>query len=105
MSDSGLEALWANVTRDWESDKAHAAFLNYCQAHDQLPEAAVRYRGMAGDRERGPSAEKRLKAVAALALHSLEATRTERPQSRRNWGAIFLIVVFSVGSIALLATL
>lgn len=105
MSDPALEALWQQVTKDWESENVHNAFLQHCQSTDQLLEAAVRYRGMTGDRDRGASAEKRLKAVAILAVSGLEASRSRRPERRRNLAAILLILAFSAGSIALLLLL
>lgn len=101
-SDSALDTLWKHVLDHWGEDRAHAAFLDACQRSDRLVEAAVRYRGMAADRERGPVAQKHLSAVTALALAKLEATRTvERP--RRQYGAIALIVFFVLATLVLLA--
>ena len=71
MSDAALEALWKNVVDRWDDEHTHGAFLEHCQNTDQLVEAAVRYRGMAGDRERGDAAQKRLQGVAILAMAKL----------------------------------
>jgi hypothetical protein len=101
MNDPVLEALWKRVVDGWEDDAAHGMFLEHCQSTDRLLEAAVRYRGMTGDRERGPSAEKRLKGVAILAMASLEASRTSPGEARKNAGRWTLIVVFTAASIAL----
>ena len=79
MADTAFEALWKNVLDRWDDERAHGAFLEHCQATDQLAEAAARYRGMKGDRERGAVAEKRLAGVAIVALAKLEATRS-RPR-------------------------
>ena len=102
ISDPALEALWKNVLARWEDDKAHGAFLEHCQNTDQLVEAAVRYRGMAGDHERGAAAEKRLQGVAILAMAKLESTRTTRTQGRSRLGSVVLIVFFLAASVALL---
>lgn len=102
MSDLELEALWKKVVDDWDSDAAHGAFVEHCQLTDQLLEAAVRYRGMSGDRDRGPSAKKRLEGISLLALAKLEAARTTMPEARKNAGRILLILFFVAGTMALL---
>jgi hypothetical protein len=102
MTDPTTDALWKNALDRWDDDKAHAAFLEHCQRTDQLPEAAARYRGMAGDRERGPSAGKRLEAVALLAMAKLETMRGGRSVSRPRWPSYVLIALFVFGTIALL---
>lgn len=102
MTDPVLEALWKRVLDDWESDAAHGAFLQHCQSTEQLLEAAVRYRGMSGDRDRGPSAEKRLQAVAFLAMAELETARSHRPAKQGNAGRWALIVFFVGASLAIL---
>jgi hypothetical protein len=99
--DASLEALWKNALDRWDDDLAHAAFLEHCQRTGQLAEATARYRGMTGDRSRGPSAEKRLHGVATLALLALEASRTTPRESRRNASALVLVVLFMAGAIAL----
>ena len=101
MTDPALEALWKRVVDDWDNDAAHGAFLEHCQTTDQLLEAAVRYRGMAGDRVRGPSAQKRLGAVATLSIARLETMRTPEPRVRADVGRLLLIVFFVAGTIAL----
>ena len=102
MADPVLEALWKKVLDNWEEDAAHGAFLEHCQSTQQLVEAAVRYRGMKGDRERGEVAEKRLKGVAILAMASLETTRSEKPRRTNRYTGIALIILFVIGSILLL---
>jgi hypothetical protein len=99
--DPALEALWKNVLDRWEHDAAHHAFLDHCQRHDALDDAATRYRGMKGDHERGPIAEKRLKAVLMLAMSKLEASRSDRRASSPI-GKLVLILFFLSGSLALL---
>jgi hypothetical protein len=100
--DPALEVLWKNVLDRWENDAAHHAFLEHCQRHDALDDAATRYRGMKGDRERGPIAEKRLKAVLMLAMSKLEASRSDRTAASSPIGKLVLIAFFLSGSLALL---
>lgn len=105
VSDPALEALWKKVLDDWDNEAAHGAFLEYCQSSGRLVEAAVRYRGMAGDHERGPSAEKHLKSVLALAMAQLETLRSPRPERRSRAGSIALILLFIGGTLGILAYL
>ena len=103
--DPVLEALWKRVTDDWASEDAHQKFLEYCRVREQLVEAAVRYRGMAGDHARAEVAEKKLKAVALLAVAQLQASRTEAPAARNQRGNYLLIAVFLLATFGLLAYL
>jgi hypothetical protein len=75
--------------------------MQHCQATAQLPEAAARYRGMMGDRERGPSAEKRLKGVAILAMNQLESLRTSPSRAQKNAFQLVLIIFFLAGTLAM----
>jgi hypothetical protein len=103
VPDPTLEALWKNVVDRWDDDMAHGAFLDHCQATDQLVEAAVRYRGMAGDRERSDSAKKRLEGVAILAMAKLEQARTPAGRERRSrFGSLLVIAFFIAATIILL---
>jgi hypothetical protein len=94
MSDPTLEALWKNVVDRWDHDAAHAEFLRHCQSTRQLAEAATRYAGMAGDRDRGEAAKKRLDAVTLLATSSLLATRSERTPSLPKWFTVAVLMLF-----------
>ena len=105
MGDAAFEALWKNVLDHWDEERAHGAFLEHCQLSNQLPEAAARYRGMKGDRDRSAIAEKRLAAVAIVALAKLEASRTKAPRSSRPVGALILAASFGLAAVALLAYL
>ncbi len=102
MTDPALEAHWKAVLDVWESDAAHGAFLQYCEKSDQLLEAAVRYRGMAGDRTRGASAQKKLAAISLLAIAKLESSRTPPRASLSNVTRL-LIAIFFVASVLVLA--
>lgn len=101
-SDSTLEALWKNALDHWDEDKAHTAFLEHCREHGKLAEAAARYRGMAGDRERSEQAEKRLKGILVMAMASLETARTPPEVTQRRAGSLVMIVLFVAATIGLL---
>jgi hypothetical protein len=105
VDDPVVSALWKKVVEQWDDEHAHDVFLEHCLATDQLVEAAVRYRGMTGDRERGEAARKRLQSVTVLALTRLETSRTPVRQLDRQAGRLVLIVLFTAASIALLAYL
>lgn len=104
MVDAAFEALWKSVLDRWDEDRAHGAFLEYCQATDQLAEAAARYRGMTGDRDRSAAAEKRLAGIAIVALAKLHATRSP-PRPGRRTGALVLAGCFGLAAAGLLAYL
>ncbi len=103
--DPALETLWKHVLDHWDNDAAHHAFLDFCQSHEVLDAAAVRYRGMKGDRDRGPSAEKRLTAVLILAMSKLEVSRSERKAAPSAWLMLVLILFFLGGSLIVLTYL
>jgi hypothetical protein len=102
MTDPALEVLWKHVLNHWDDDRAHAAFLENCQRSEQLAEAAMRYRGMVGDRERGSLAEKKLGAVLALAMANLEVNRSAPATSPSRLGSLLLIVFFLLATLGLL---
>jgi hypothetical protein len=104
-ADSALEALWKNALDNWQNDAAHHAFLEYCESHDALDEAAVRYRGMKGDHERGASAEKRLAAVLIVAMSKLEVSRSEPKAASSTITKLVLIAFFLAGSLLVLTYL
>ena len=105
MVDSALETLWKHTLDHWDDEAAHRAFLEHCRHHDQLVEAAVRYRGMKGDHARGPMAEKKLVALTALALARLESARTPDRRKQGRWVGYLLIAFFVAGTVGLLAYL
>jgi len=105
MSDPIFEALWKKVLDDFDDDAAHVAFIEHCRVTGTLLEAAVRYRGMAGDHARGPQAEKRLGSIAALAVAGLETARTPERHGAALAVRLALIVLFLAGTAALLLAL
>ncbi len=105
MPDSAFEALWKSVLDRWQDERAHGAFLEYCQATDQLAEAAARYRGMKGDRDRSAVAEKRLAGIAIVALAKLHATRSPAARPGRSIGNLILAACFGLAAAGLLAYL
>ncbi len=106
MTDPLLEALWKKVIDDWDNDAAHGQFLRHCQSTEQLAEAALRYAGMRGDRDRGPAAKKRLDAVSVLATSSLFAVQSQRSPGLPRWFAVTALLIFGAfGGYVLLRTL
>jgi hypothetical protein len=103
--DAALEALWKNVLSNWDDDAAHRAFLDHCHRQEALDEAAMHYRGMKGDHDRGPGAEKRLTAVLMLAMSKLEVSRNEPQRPASQATKLVLILFFLLGSLVVLAYL
>ena len=98
MADGTFEALWKNVIDRWDDNSAHAIFLQHCQLNEKLAEAAARYAGMCGDRDRGESAKRRLDAVTVLATSALLGSRTEREAVISKW--FTFLVLLSLGIVA-----
>ncbi|MFT3767663.1 MAG: hypothetical protein QM820_19585 [Minicystis sp.] len=113
MSDPRLDELWHEVLNAWNDDAAHAAFLDHCRATKQLGAGAARYReelrkasAYREDQTRVETAQKRLNAIAMLAMLDLDASKTAPDTARLQltgtvlrWvaGLIFLaIAVFTV---------
>ena len=105
MVDAAFEALWKSVLDHWQDERVHGAFLEYSQETDQLAEAAARYRGMKGDRDRSAVAEKRLAGIAIVALAKLHATRSPVARPGRRLGSVVLAGSFALAAIGLLAYL
>ena len=95
-------AIW--LTRD--AAVRHTYEVSTSEAVSGLqPQAAVRYRGMKGDRDRSASAEKRLTAVLMLAMSKLEITRAEPKAASSALTKLLLIAFFLAGSLLVLAYL
>ncbi len=105
VSDPLLEALWKKVVDNWDDDAAHRAFIEHCASSEKLAEGAARYRGMSGDRERGEQAQKRLAAIAAVAMARLETLRSREKRAPSHAAAYILIALFITATIGLLAYL
>ncbi|MEB2313172.1 MAG: hypothetical protein OZ921_08935 [Sorangiineae bacterium] len=102
MADEALEALWKHVLDHWDQGQAHAAFLEHCQRAGALPEAATRYRGMTGDRDRAEEAGRRLGAITALAILQLEASRSAPSPAPKRTTSVVLLVFFILATFGLL---
>jgi hypothetical protein len=103
--DPALEALWKRVLDHWDDDAAHSSFLEYCQRSDRLVDAAVRYRGMTGDRVRAQVSEKKLRAVALLAMTRLEVARLTERRAPNRAAHYVLLLAFLLAIFGLLAYL
>lgn len=108
VPDPQLDDLWQRVLAAWSDDAAHAAFLEHARATQQLGAAAARYReqvkgGSAyrDDATRAAAAEKRLAAIAMLAMMELDQRREARepglaPARLVSWAAALLLLGFSL---------
>jgi hypothetical protein len=92
LEDPAFEALWAHVLAHWDDDKAHAAFLEHCQEQDRLLAAAKRYRGLKGSPQHDAQAERRLAAVAILAMARLDRSRTNTQGAKRQAGRLVALL-------------
>jgi hypothetical protein len=93
MADDALEALWEAARADWAADAPNRAFIEYCRARGELPEAAKRYRE-AKDAGAGTEAiQKRLAAIALIAMNDIDTRKSEAPSKRPHP----VLVVFAAG--------
>ena len=90
--DPAFEILWAHVLDNWDDDKAHLAFLEHCQQQDRLLPAAKRYKSLAESEPHQPEAERRLKAVAALAMAKMAQSRTDPSGAKRQAGRLVALI-------------
>lgn len=98
LTDEQQDLLWKRVVERWEDPTTHGAFLEHCQRTRALSDAAARYRGMVGDRDRGPDAQRRLQGVVLLATQAMMADRTQPPRGLPSW-LVALAVVLSVAGV------
>lgn len=112
MSEDPLETAWAKVEQQWDDDAAHKAFVGLCLSLDRLAEAGRRYRQVRDDDpERRDEASRRIDALLALALQTMELTKTEAPDAastRRKitWVAFgIMLTLIAVAVMGLLRSL
>jgi hypothetical protein len=97
-----FEIAWREVEANWAEDAAHRKFIAFCAAQGALSEAGKRYRAVRdGDEARREDAKKRIDAVLASALQSMEVLKADRPQrtKRIQWvalGACVFLVLFAL---------
>ena len=87
-----FEILWTHLVDNWDDDKAHLAFLEHCQQHSQLLPAAKRYRSMADSERHKLQVERRLKAIAALAMAQMAQSRTDPSGAKRQAGRLVALI-------------
>ncbi|APR85740.1 Hypothetical protein A7982_11089 [Minicystis rosea] len=97
MSDPLLDELWHRVLDTWTDDAAHAAFLDHCRKTQQLGQGAAHYReevrrasAYREDPTRVESAQKRLNAIAMLAMLDLDTRRTAPETARLQTTGVVL---------------
>ena len=104
------EALWNKVEEAFEQDEPHAVYLAHCHKTDQLPEAARRYRalkeGLPQDDPKRAKIDKRLAAVAFMAMASLDEKRTAAPNPRaRTLFTVLAALIMAAAMIGLIRAL
>lgn len=102
LEDPAFEVLWAHVLQHWNDDKAHIAFLEHCREHDRLLPAAKRYRALTAEQERQNEAERRLRAIAVLAMARMEQSRTTHSGARRQAGRLVALIFLVAAATGLL---
>jgi hypothetical protein len=95
------DALWRAVLDDFDDDAVHAKFIQHCGTRGQLAEAAKRYRhhrdGLDDDDEAPhEAAEKRLNAVALLAVAQFDTDLGDEPRRHPAlaWITLFIVLMF-----------
>jgi hypothetical protein len=90
-------AAWSEVERNWGDDTAHRKFIAFCAAQGALDQAGRRYRLVRdSDPTRKSEAARRIDAVLATALQTMDLARSERPTrgSRLQWVAFGVSAFF-----------
>ena len=90
-----FDLAWREVEAHWTEDSAHRKFIAFCASQGALHEAGRRYRAVRdSDDARRDDAKKRIDAVLASALQSMEVLRDSRPQhtKRLQWVAVGMCV-------------
>ncbi len=83
VDEAVAKALWRKVTDDLDSDDAHLALVDHFRGRGDLGKAAKLYRehqetlAADGDDEAKAQIDKRLGAIAILAVAQLDVTRSE----------------------------
>lgn len=80
----GLEALWEHALQKWNDGAAHQAFLETCEAQNDLAFAARRYRSVLADPHQAEVAQVQLDKITALAFSRIDAARSTPTQSKRG---------------------
>jgi hypothetical protein len=104
VDSDALDLLWRHVTNNWQDGKSHIAFVEQATEQGRLLEAATRYREVSGDPQRADEANRRMKAIATLAMVQLSNSRTSPEEARRRaWALVLLLLLATLTIAALLA--
>jgi hypothetical protein len=90
-----FDLAWREVEAHWSEDSAHRKFIAFCASQGALHEAGRRYREVRdSDESRREDAGKRIDAVLASALQTMQVMRESRPQhtKRLQWVAVGMCV-------------
>ena len=80
VADPVLEALWERVLAAWDDEKPHVAARDHAARTGFLPEIAGRYRKLAEDPEKAPTAKKQLDAIVQTATQAMLSMKMPRPE-------------------------
>ena len=95
------EALWKKVCEDFDDDAAHRGYVTHCQRADLLAVAAGRYREHKDQLEsesQYAQADKRLAAIASLAVASLDAKRTTPAAPKASKVLTIIVTVLTLAA-------
>ena len=90
------DALWEKALEDFAVEAPHQAFIKHCQAANMLDDAAKRYRehkeSLRQDDPAREQCDKRLSAIAILAVAAIEAMKSTPTDGKRGLKILTLFV-------------
>jgi hypothetical protein len=98
-----FDTLWSRVLEAWDDDRTHAALIDYSLRAQRLPDAAGRYRALAGDPAKGAVAKKKLDAIVIAATQMMLAMKSPAARGKVPWPitlSALAIAAFIFGLIA-----
>ena len=80
-----IEVLWQKVLEDWDNASAHDALVQLAFDQEQLGRAAGLYKSQLEDETHKELAQKKLGAIAMLAMQVMESNKTEPTKRAPHW--------------------
>ena len=98
-----LAELWREVLARWDDKAIHDVLLDHARTCSLLPEVAALYRAVKDDEtaseERRAFAQKRLGAIAFVAMQALDGARTPPKQGLPRWVTYAVALISAAVSI------